>query len=72
MAKSNTPTNIAMALKCATKVQQGKACTVGELRATVLLLKSGMSGARSSTKIAKNALRESKELVSQLLSRIAR
>ena len=44
------PTNIAMALKCAAKVRQGKACTMKELKATVMLLdearKTGQRTAR--------------------------
>lgn len=44
------PTNIAMALKCAAKVRMGKACSMKELRATVMLLdqarKTGQQTAR--------------------------
>ena len=39
MAKrSSTPTTIAEALRCVRKVRQGKACTVSELRASIMLL----------------------------------
>ena len=38
MAKKSVPTNIAMALKCARKVRMGRACTMAELRAVVMLL----------------------------------
>lgn len=39
MAKrSSTPTTIADALSCVRKVRQGKACTVSELRASLMLL----------------------------------
>ena len=36
--KSSTPTTIAQALTCVRKVRQGKACTMNELKATVMLL----------------------------------
>lgn len=39
MAKK-TINNIAQALSCAKKLKSGKACTVAELKATVLLLES--------------------------------
>lgn len=39
MAKrSSTPTTIAQALACVRKVRNGKACTVGEMKAALLLL----------------------------------
>lgn len=39
MAKrSSTPTTIAQALSCVRKVRTGKACSVGELKASLLLL----------------------------------
>ena len=36
--KSSTPTTIAQALSCVRKVRQGKACTVNEMKASLLLL----------------------------------
>jgi len=72
MAKSTVPTNIAQAMKCATKIELGKPCSVAEMKATIRLLKQGVSGARSATKVAKSALRESKELVVNLLGRVTR
>jgi len=38
MAKKSTPTTIAQALACVRKVRQGKACSMAELKATVMLL----------------------------------
>lgn len=39
MAKrSSNPTTIAQALSCVRKVRQGKACSIGELRGSLLLL----------------------------------
>lgn len=36
--KNNTVTNITGALRCASKVAQGKACTMNELKGTVTVL----------------------------------
>jgi hypothetical protein len=36
--KSSNPTTIAQALVCVRKVRQGKACTMNELKASILLL----------------------------------
>lgn len=36
--KSSTPTTIAQALTCVRKVRQGKACTMSEMKASLLLL----------------------------------
>lgn len=72
MAKSTVPTNIAQAMKCAVKIETGKPCTVAEMKATIRLLKQGVSGARTATKVAKSALRDSKDMVTSLLGRIAR
>jgi hypothetical protein len=41
MAKKNVVTNMAHALKCVAKLKQGKACTLAELKASLLLLESG-------------------------------
>lgn len=39
MAKrSSTPTTIAQALQCVRKVRQGKACSMSELKAALILL----------------------------------
>ena len=41
MAKKSAITNMAHALRCAAKLKSGKACTMAELKATVMLLESG-------------------------------
>lgn len=69
MAKS-VPTNIAQALQCARKIEMGKACSVAEMKATIRLLKQGVSGARQATKVAKTALKKSEDMVRSLLSRV--
>lgn len=38
MARKSTPTTIADALRCVSKVKQGKACTAAELKASMTLL----------------------------------
>ena len=72
MAKASVPTNIAMASRCAAKVQAGKACTMAELRATVTLLNQGLKTGRRSLKIAKDQLKEKSQLVRDLLGRVMR
>ena len=72
MAKASVPTNIAMASRCAAKVQAGKACTMAEPRATVTLLNQGLKTGRRSLKIAKDQLKEKSQLVRDLLGRVMR
>lgn len=50
MARKITITTIADALKCARKVKQGKACTMQELKSSMLLLETGMKTAQKSVK----------------------
>jgi hypothetical protein len=72
MAKASVPTNIAMASRCAAKVQAGKACTMAELRATVTLLNTGLKTGRRSLKVARDQLREKSLMVRDLLGRALR
>jgi hypothetical protein len=72
MAKSSIPTNIAMASRCAAKVKSGKACSMAELRATVMLLQTGLNASRSATRVAKAQLAEKAGMVRDLLSRVMR
>ena len=69
MAKS-TPTNIAMAMACARKVEMGKACTVNEMKATIRLLKQGLTASRSAVKVAKSSARKAEEMVKTLIGRL--
>lgn len=41
MAKKNVVQNMADALRCVSKLKQGKACTLAELKATAMILESG-------------------------------
>ena len=50
MARKITVTTIADALRCARKVKSGKACTMQELKSTVMLLEQGMKTAQRTTK----------------------
>lgn len=72
MARASVPTNIAMASKCAAKVQAGKACTMAELRATVSLLNTGLKTSRRTLKVAKDQLKEKSQMVRDLLGRVMR
>jgi len=38
MARKSNPTTIAQALACARKVRMGKACTMAEMKSTIMLL----------------------------------
>ena len=69
MAK-RAPTTIAQAMACASKVRQGKACTMAELKATVTLLQSALSSSRAATRAAKEAAQDAKAMVTTLLSRV--
>lgn len=72
MAKNSTPTNIAMATKCAAKVRAGKACSMAELKATVMLLDTGLKTGRRTLRLAKNQLTEKTLMVRDLLGRVMR
>ncbi len=41
-SRKSTPTTIADALRCVSKVKQGKACTAAELRASMILLSDAL------------------------------
>tara|TARA_B100001059_G_C17596302_1_gene457224 strand:+ start:344 stop:574 length:231 start_codon:yes stop_codon:yes gene_type:complete len=70
MAKKNSiPTNIAQAMQCAAKIERGQACSMAELKATVRLLKTGLSAARSGARMAKSNLKKAEDMVRQLISR---
>ena len=60
------------ATRCASKVKAGKACTMAELRATVMLLQEGLKSSRSAGRIARNQLAEKSQMVRDLLGRVMR
>jgi len=71
MAKLSV-TTIADATRCAAKVKAGKACSMAELRATVLLLQEGLKTSRSAGRIARSQLAEKSQMVRDLLGRVMR
>ena len=55
MAK-NTVTNIAHALKCVAKLKQGKACSMTELKALLLLMETAYRTVQRNKKAVENNL----------------
>lgn len=56
LARKSTPTTIADALRCVKKVRQGKACTMAEMKATVLLLDDARKTALGSVRMLKDRI----------------
>jgi len=56
MAKS-TPTTIAQALACTKRLRAGKACSMSELKATVMLLDDARKTALGTIRLLKDKLR---------------
>lgn len=50
----HTPTNIAQALSCVRKVRMGKACTMAELKASLMLLDDARKTALSTGRMLKD------------------
>ena len=63
-------TTIADALKCASKINAGKACTASEMRATIKLLDTGLKTSRRTVRELKRQLTRSDGLVQRLMSKI--
>jgi len=63
-------TTIADALKCAAKINAGKACTAAEMRATIKLLDTGLKTSRRTVRELKRQLTRSDGLVSRLMGKI--
>lgn len=63
-------TTIADALRCASKVNQGKACSMAELRATVTLLDTARKTALRTARSTKTALMRSDNMVTRLMAKI--
>ncbi len=63
-------TTIADALKCASKINQGKACSAAEMRSTIKLLDTALKTARRSARTAKDALKRSDSMVTRLMAKI--
>ncbi len=56
MARKSTPTTIADALRCVRKVRQGKACTVNELKASLMLLDDARKTALGTIRMLKDRI----------------
>ena len=63
-------TNIAMALRCASHIKQGKACSMADARATAMLLDTGLKTARRNASASKKALMASDNMVTRLLMKL--
>tara|TARA_R110000823_G_C15865863_1_gene493673 strand:+ start:179 stop:406 length:228 start_codon:yes stop_codon:yes gene_type:complete len=70
LAARSKITNIAMALRCASHIKQGKACSMADARATVALLDTGLKTARRRAAAEKKALAQSDNMVSRLLMKL--
>lgn len=63
--RSITPKTLAQAMACAKKVSMGQACTMAELKATVMLMRDGLTTSRRKA-------RELKDRVSFLTDMVKR
>jgi len=63
-------TTIADALKCASKINAGKACSASEMRATIKLLDTALKTARRTARTTKQALTRSDNMVTRLMAKI--
>lgn len=61
---------IADAMKCASKVNAGQACSPAELRATVKLLSSALKTAKATARLAKRQLKSSDNMVTRLMAKV--
>ena len=70
MASRSKITNIAMALRCASHIKQGKACSMADARATAMLLDTAVKTARRNASQSKKALLASDNMVTRLLMKL--
>lgn len=63
-------TTIADAMKCASKVNQGKHCSMAEMKATIKLLERGLRTARQTARILRDQRDDSKDMVRALMAKI--
>jgi hypothetical protein len=70
MVSRSKITNIAMALRCASHIKQGKACSMADARATAMLLDTGLKTARRNASASKKALMASDNMVTRLLMKL--
>lgn len=63
-------TTIADALKCASKINAGKACSASEMRATIKLLNTALRTSKRSLRTVKDNLARSDNMVTRLMAKI--
>jgi hypothetical protein len=62
--------NIAAALRCASNIKQGKACSMADARATVMLLDTAIKTSRRTGSALKKQLAQSDNMVTRLMAKI--
>jgi len=65
MAKKEAITNIAHTLKCVAKLKAGKACTMSELKSSLLILDTAYKTAKSTIRETKDRLRFMERFMAQ-------
>jgi len=70
MASRSKITNIAGALRCASNIKQGKACSMADARATALLLDTALKTSRRTAISLKKQLTQSDNMVTRLMAKI--
>ena len=61
--KKTTPKTLAQAMACAKKVSMGQACTMAELKATVMLMRDGLTTARRKSRELKDRVSFLRDMV---------
>ena len=70
MASKTKINNIAAALRCASNIKQGKACSMADARATVMLLDTAIKTSRRTGSALKKQLAQSDNMVTRLMAKI--
>ncbi|HIJ51517.1 MAG TPA: hypothetical protein HPP54_10810 [Nitrospinae bacterium] len=70
MASRSKITNIAAALRCASQVKQGKACSMADARATLMLLDTALKTSRRTARGLKQQFTQSDNMVTRLMAKI--
>jgi hypothetical protein len=70
MATRSKITNIAGALRCASQIKQGKACSMADARATAMLLDTAIKTSRRTASALKKQLAQSDNMVTRLMAKI--
>jgi len=63
-------TTIADAMKCAAKINAGKACSAAEMRATIKLLDTGLKTSRRTIREMKRQITDKDSMVRRLLAKL--